>query len=172
MKRFTINIIVQPERRRRDSFWFDGHVATVIDNKTHRTIDIHATGHIDVIIEDQAYHNQNARDKAMELRYSDTKLSKLEWNNSNWFTLYDVLNNGQHFEWIPDTVAGNFEEAIRMAKHYASVPEDGPFVEVKPGHIAISDIIDGVRVHEKYIGHSVMDAKKLFRLKYKEVKTC
>lgn len=40
-------------------------------------------------------------------------------------------------------------------------------VEIKPGFILVSDIIDGQLVKEKYIGYSVREAKKLFTLTQK-----
>lgn len=38
---------------------------------------------------------------------------------NNWFTLYEHKTDGElhTYEWIPDTVAYTYDEAIKLAKH-------------------------------------------------------
>ena len=40
-------------------------------------------------------------------------------------------------------------------------------VEVKPQFILITDVINGYLVKEKYIGYTINEAKRRFKLKYK-----
>ncbi len=42
-------------------------------------------------------------------------------------------------------------------------------VEVKPQFILITDVINGYLVKEKYIGYTINEAKRKFKLKYKQL---
>lgn len=61
MEKIKVTQYKKPQPRRKDSFWFDGHVATVKSGKVQ--INIVATGHIDVCFNpnEPFYDNKDAQ---------------------------------------------------------------------------------------------------------------
>lgn len=108
--KFKIDYIIPPEKRRKDSFWYDGQVATI--SYKGRTISIEATGHIDASYRENDISPKSAR----MFGFTDRRLKFFHWSNNNWFTLYE--QKGDEFEWIADSVAYTYDEAIRLAKYY------------------------------------------------------
>lgn len=117
MNKSNVTIHKQPQPRRKDSFWFDGHVATV--EKGNVKVEVIATGHIEVMFSenDKGYENKDAVQIALDRGYTDTKLKKLNehdgWGNNNWFGFEITINDKSY--WHDDT-STNFDEAIEIAK--------------------------------------------------------
>lgn len=115
--KIKVEIHKKPESRRKDSFWFDGHVATVSDGKT--TVNIIATGHIKVCFNqnESNYSNDFARKEARSRGYTDVKLKNLSkhdgWSNNNWFD-FEIIGNGKTF--LDDYTDINLDDAIFYAK--------------------------------------------------------
>jgi hypothetical protein len=114
-----VEIHVKPEPQRKDSFWFDGHVATVTDGKT--TVNIIATGHVDVTFnrnDENCYRNSEARKEARSRGYTDRKLNTMGrhdgWGNNNWFA-FEVITQGKSMYWDEGTET-KFDDAIHAAK--------------------------------------------------------
>lgn len=118
-KQIEIKIHQAPEFKRKDSFWFDGHVATITDGKN--TINIIATGHICVFFEPDgdSYKNDEARKFARSKGYTDIKLNILfkhdGWSNNNWFA-FEVIKEGKTPVWDEATEI-SFDNAIETAKN-------------------------------------------------------
>jgi len=95
--KIKVKIYKKPEPRRKDSFWFDGHVATVTDGKT--TVNIVATGHVDVCFNpnETNYDNDSARKEARKRGYTDRKINNLYNHdgvrNSNWYS-FELISQG------------------------------------------------------------------------------
>ena len=108
-------IIQKPQPRRKDSFWFDGQVATVSNGS--KTISIEAQGEISVMFnpDEGFYKGRNARAAALLAGYTDRKLNNLYrhdgWGNNNWFAFYWVEND----EYLTPTSV-NYDDAIKIAK--------------------------------------------------------
>ena len=122
MEKIKVTQYKKPQPRRKDSFWFDGHVATVKSGKVQ--INIVATGHIDVCFNpnEPFYDNKDAQRIAKKRGYTDKKLSMLSrhdgWGNNNWFG-FEVIQNGGESFWMDETET-NFDYAIKMAKEMVS----------------------------------------------------
>lgn len=121
--KIKVEIHQKPEPRRKDSFWFDGHVATVTDGKT--TINVVATGHVDVCFNrnESNMSNDYARKEARSRGYTDKKLKNLSnhdgWSNNNWFG-FEVVKDGKT-TWDEYTDV-NFNDAIGYAKDLVTNP--------------------------------------------------
>lgn len=108
----------EPERKRKDSFWFDGHVATVENNNT--TVKVIAMGEINVCFNpnERIFKNDEARQEAICRGYTDIKLFHLSkhdgWQNNNWFA-FEVLKDDKDPYWDTETSV-NFNDAILIAK--------------------------------------------------------
>ncbi len=117
--KFKVKIYKKPQPRRKDSFWFDGHVATV--KLADVSVDIMATGHIDIIFneDEPSYENTDARKVARKRGYTDKKLDNVHggWLNNNWFGFIINLpgDTDSTLRW-DDATAINFDDAISMAK--------------------------------------------------------
>lgn len=116
-----IKIHQKPEPRRKDSFWFDGHVATITDGEI--TIDVMAQGHIDVCFNpnEKSFSNNDARKEAINRGYTDKKLKNLNrhdgWGNNNWFDfLVTVKGKENEPRWSGENVI-NFDDIISTAKN-------------------------------------------------------
>lgn len=113
----------KPEPRRKDSFWFDGHIATVTDGKT--TVNVIATGHVDVCFNpnESNVDNDHARKEARSRGYTDVKLKNLNkhdgWSNNNWFG-FEVIKDGKT-TW-DDYTDIKFDDAIGYAKDLVTNP--------------------------------------------------
>jgi len=111
-----LHVKIQP--RRKNSFWFDGHVATVTDGKT--TVNVISQGHVDVVfnVNEDSMCNEHARKEARSRGYTDRKLSNLSkhdgWSNNNWFA-FEVEREGHKPYWDEATDIG-FDDAIQTAK--------------------------------------------------------
>nr|WP_298657441.1 hypothetical protein [uncultured Flavobacterium sp.] len=116
-KKFKVEIHQKPEPRRKDSFWFDGHVATVTNGKT--TVNIVALGRIDVFFNpnESSMTNDDARKEARKRGYTDKKLTNIckhdGFSNSNWFT-FEVFIYGEAT--MNEHTDINFNDAIAYAK--------------------------------------------------------
>lgn len=105
------------EPRRKDSFWFDGHVATLSNDKA--TVNIIAMGHVSVSFKanGEQYANDMARKEARTMGYTDQKLKNLNrhdgWANNNWYA-FEVVVNGQTY-W-DDATDVYLPDAINTAK--------------------------------------------------------
>lgn len=116
--KIKVKIHVKPEPQRKDSFWFDGHVATVTDGKT--TVNIIAQGHVDVIFNanETAMSNAHARKEARSRGYTDRKLGGLSkhdgWNNNNWFA-FEVITPGKEM-YLDEATNVNLDDAIKESK--------------------------------------------------------
>ncbi len=114
-QQLTIKIIQPIKKRRKDSFWYNGQVATVSTGE--KTISIEAQG--DVLVsfnkDEDLYPNDKARKEATKRGYTDRKLNRMNthdgWSNNNWFAFYWVEND-QYL----DTTSINYNEAIKVAK--------------------------------------------------------
>ncbi len=113
-----IEIYKTPEPKRKDSFWFDGHVATVTDGKT--TVNVIAQGHVCVYFkpnEKTAYSNDTARKEARSRGYTDKKLKNLNrhdgWLNNNWFC-FEIINENKNL--LDENTEIDFDEAIKYAR--------------------------------------------------------
>lgn len=106
------------EPRKKNSFWFDGHVATVTDGKN--SINIISMGHVCVSFEPNGdlYKNDDARKVAKKRGYTDIKLNNLSkhdgWSNNNWFS-FEVVKEGKLPVWN-DLTEINIDDAIEIAK--------------------------------------------------------
>lgn len=123
-----VNIYVKPEKGRKDSFWFDGHVASVTDGET--TIDIVSSGEIGVTFnpDEDLFKNKKAVKEAKKRGYTDRKLNNIMnshdgWSNNNWFG-YIIEKKGQrksdNINWA-DSTDINFDDAIKRAKNLLKV---------------------------------------------------
>ena len=105
------------EPRRKDSFWFDGHVATVSNDRVQ--VNIIATGHVAVCfnVDENNYINNSAREEARARSYTDQKLKNISrhdgWSNNNWYG-FEVVVNGQTY-W-DDATDVYLPDAINRAK--------------------------------------------------------
>jgi hypothetical protein len=124
MKKCKIDYIVPPERQRKDSFWYNGQVAVVSANG--RSVSVEATGYMAISFDDENYDmpslsfdNDFARNEARDRGYTDRKLKSFAWYANNWFTLYEIIGKGStaEFKWVADSVAYNYDEAIKLAKY-------------------------------------------------------
>ena len=106
-----------PETRRKDSFWFDGHVATISNKKAK--VNIIATGAIQVSFapNEDYLRDGHAVKEARSMGYTDRKLRNISkhdgWSNNNWFA-FEIVRDGKA-TWSPDTET-KFDDAIRTAK--------------------------------------------------------
>ena len=90
----TIKILQEPEPNRINSFWFDGE--TILLTLGNRNVSVQAIGDIRVKLtkkKDEYWEKgDRARDRAIDLNYTDKHLNKLNnwdgWGNNNWFELY------------------------------------------------------------------------------------
>ena len=116
--KIKVEIHQQPEPRRKDSFWFDGHVATITDGKTE--VSIIATGHVTVCFNpnEENVNNDYARKEARSKGYTDKKLNNLSkhdgWSNNNWFE-YEITKDGKTTKYEKTTDV-DFDDAIKTAK--------------------------------------------------------
>ncbi len=108
---------VDLEPRRKDSFWFDGHVATISNDDV--TVNIIATGHLCVSFKEngESFANDMARKEAMSMGYTDQKLKNISkhdgWQNNNWFA-FEVVKGGKTY-W-DDATDVYLPDAINTAK--------------------------------------------------------
>lgn len=111
----------KPEKNRQDSFWFDGVIAAI---GKYLLI---ATGEIGVTFPDRLHeHDYDAVKEALQRKWHDKDLMKLEWDNNNWFeVIYGTVdkNNIIHMEDCEmGDVAYDYAEGIERLKIY--VKED------------------------------------------------
>lgn len=117
-KNMEIKIFQKPEKCRKDSFWFDGEVASLSLGET--SVSIMATGHVDVCFNENESNvsNDHARKEARRRGYTDRKLKNLSkhdgWSNNNWFGFLITLPSGKE-KWDEATDI-NFDDAIYTAK--------------------------------------------------------
>ena len=106
-------MIIDPTRKK--SFWYDGQVALVCNDK--RNLSIEATGAIGLYFDgiDEKYDLGYAVHKAVKLKYTDIDIDRMEKNgqfsNNNWFTIYD-----QDSQKYLETVDGNYDDAVKRAE--------------------------------------------------------
>jgi len=116
-KKAELTYYVDVEPRRKDSFWFDGHVASITDGKTE--VRIVAMGHVDVIfnVNENSFNNNSARKEARNRGYTDQKLKNLNrhdgWLNNNWYA-FEIVKDGK--EEIDDYTDVYLPDAIDYAK--------------------------------------------------------
>jgi hypothetical protein len=141
-EKLTVDII-QPmiARNKKDSFWYDGEIAQVSFKARH--LSVVASGEIRVEFpnDDRLYNNQQAVERATELKYTDKDLAnddKIVFVNNNWFDI--EKSSGDNIEGT-DVIAGEYDEAIQAAKDL--ITDDSSFD----------------RPHE-VIGHRVYEAKE------------
>lgn len=115
-----VKIHQKPKLRRKNSFWFDGHVATVTDDEI--TIDVMATGHINVCFNpnEKYFKDKQARKEAIKRGYTDKKINNIMphdgWGNNNWFDfLVTVKGKEDEPRWSSLNVI-NFNDIISTAK--------------------------------------------------------
>ncbi len=118
-KKVELTYQTKVEPRRKDSFWFDGHVATVSNGKTE--VRIIAMGHVGVIfkVDEPGFNNDYARKEALKRGYTDQKLKNLNnhdgWLNNNWFAFEVVLQGGKTY--LDDATDVYLPDAINTAKN-------------------------------------------------------
>jgi len=118
MNKIELTIYQHPNPRRKDSFWFDGHVATVTKGRT--SVHIIAEGEIRIAfnVDEDMYRNDSAREEAKARKYTDVKLKNISkhdgWGNNNWFA-FEIEKGGEKvfYDTATDT---NFDDAIITAK--------------------------------------------------------
>ncbi len=123
--RTTMHVV--PEKKRKNSFWFDGHVATVDLGKVQ--VYIVAEGEVSVSLLSNIVHKGDvARANAKTLFVDDTHIKDLydddKFSNSNWFGYKIVIDGGEEINY-DSTIASlnsstnstdsNLDEAIKTA---------------------------------------------------------
>lgn len=115
--KIKVEIHQEPELRRKDSFWFAGHVATITNGK--KTVNVCAIGHVQVCFNpnESNFYNHDARKEARSRGYTDVKLKNISnhdgWGNNNWFA-FEVIKDGKT-TWDDHTDI-KFDDAIGYAK--------------------------------------------------------
>lgn len=118
MSKIKLEIHQKLEPRRKNSFWFDGHVATITDGEIR--IDVMAQGEINIIFNpnEDTFKNNSARKEASSRGYTDKKLKNIYnhdgWGNNNWFDFL-VTEKEKEPRWASVNVI-NFDDILPTAK--------------------------------------------------------
>ena len=117
-----VKTFVKQEPRRKDSFWFDGEVASVKLGKV--LVSVMATGTIRVVFnpDEDMFNDQMATKEARSRGYTDRKLKNLSnhdgWSNNNWFGYIVQIDGEKEYKWNDQTDI-NLDDAIFAAKQIA-----------------------------------------------------
>ena len=127
--KITKDIIQKGDKKHQDSFWFDGHVATLSmkdKNGDIRSVYIRATGDIRIhnkegeLVFDVKSRNSGFPEFRNNCPNDDKDLAKLEkfgyyWENNNWFAFEYDINDGEGHGFLGD-FEHSFDKAIKRAE--------------------------------------------------------
>ena len=128
MNKIVKEIYQKSDRQHQDSFWYDGHIATLtmIDKEGNkREVIIYAVGDIRIhdkegeLVFDVKARNGGFPEFKEGVPTTDKELSKVEklgysWENNNWFSFEYRLNGG-----IKHDILGEYEYVYNEAFKYA-----------------------------------------------------
>lgn len=125
-----INVFLAQEKvspKHNDSFWYDGHIATLSYKK--RIVKIYAVGEIRIYTSknggELVHDGWKSRNSGIELE-NDDDLNKIGsnyddefyWENNNWFDFVFGYDNNDDIDSVFGQVAHEYDSAIEMAKEW------------------------------------------------------